>query len=431
MEFGIAKQSEEEKVKKKTLKIILSIALIILIPLLATFAPFGMRNSTTTKLTLSDLFIIVNSANHNKGWVELTDKQIAGLTYTFVDTLLAEKDTKVKVGKVKAKIEGDSLELNLQAKIGILSGVITIEGKPYYEEGRVYYTIHKAKVGLIPVAIKSILNKFQKSEGNLKLEGTTISIGSTLDMMQIDGVKIENGKLYINVLSTLQKFNQIQSEAKKHKEDKAKEGLDALQTKIDELMAAATEKEKESLLALKDKVEKAKDKLQDKSEEGKKELANLVDDINKEASKNDTLKEELDKVIEDLGGKPNQSQGTNQGSTDKKEEPKKDYSGVPFYELPKEELEKRQREGMKLLRSNLYSLKGSVSDPDELYIVNLGIVTANSLITDLNYDFWGNVSMVRGVYDKLPGSQKEAFKNKIYTYIDMGNVFDLKEMFEY
>lgn len=417
--------------KNKKVRIALIIAIVILVPLGAVFAPFGMSNSTKSKLTLSDLFIIVNSANHNKGWVELTDKQIAGLAYTFIDTMLAERDTKVSIGKVKANIEEEQLEIKLQAKVGILSGVISIKGKPYYEGDRIYYTIDKAKVGVVPIAIKSILEKYQKTEGNLRLEGITISAGSKLDMMEIDGVKIENGKLYINVLSTLQKFNKIQSEANKQKENKELESLDRLQTKIDELMAKATEEEKANLLALKEKVSQVKDKIGDKSEEGKKQLAGLMEEINKEASNNDSLKEEVDKVIVDIGGKPNNSQEDNQGSTDKKEEGNKDYSGMPFYELPKEELEKRQREGMKVLRGNLYSLKGAVSHPDEVYIVNLGIATANSLITDLNYDFWGNVSAVRGVYDKLTATQKEEFKNKIYTYIDMGNVFDLKEMFEY
>lgn len=421
--------------KNNKVKAILIITLVILIPIVAIFNTIGMGGKRVQKLSLSDLFTIVNSANHNKGWVELSNEQVAGLAYTFVDTAIAQKESKIKVKNIKVQIEEDTLNIKVKGGIGILSAMVTIEGKPYYESERICYDISKVKIGSIPMPIEKILGKIQKSEGKLRVEGTTISADKKLDMIEIDGIKIENHKLYINVLSTLKKFNKIQSEAERHKVQAYKVQLEDFKNKIDSLLVNASEEEKKQLEEMKKKVDKVRDTLDLGTEESKKEVKDLMGQIKGDASKNESLKEEIDKII---GGSSNNNGKKEENKTedkkdDKKEEStgSKDYSGIPFYELPKEELEKRQREGMTLLRSNLYALKGSISNSDELRIVNLGIATANSLITDPNYDFWGNVGTVQGIYNTFSAQQKEEFKNKIYSYIDMGNVFDLKEMFEY
>lgn len=421
--------------KNKKTTIIIAIAIILIIPIVALFNSFGMGSKKVQKLSLSDLFTIVNSANHNKGWVELSNEQLSGLAYTFLDTAITEKESKIKIKNIRAQIEDDYLNIKIKGGIGILGAMVTVEGKPYYENERICYDISKAKLGAIPMPIERILGKFQRSTGNLHIEGTTISANSKLDMVEVDGVKIEEGKIYINVLSTLKKFNKIQSEAEKHKVQAYKVQLDDFKNKIDELLASASEEEKKQLEEMKKKVDKVKNTLDLGAEEAKKEVENLMGQIKDDASKNKSLKEEIDKII---GGSSNSNSSKeekkDEGKKDHKKEESsgsKDYSGVPFYELPKEELEKRQREGMTLLRSNLYALKGATSNSDELRIINLGIATANSLITDLNYDFWGNVSIVQGIYKTFQAQQKEQFKNKIYTYIDMENVFDLKEMFEY
>lgn len=85
------------------------------------------------------------------------------------------------------------------------------------------------------------------------------------------------------------------------------------------------------------------------------------------------------------------------------------------------------RQSLAQIAGELGSLQGSASTSKEKQMISIMSSTANTLQSNPSYNFWGDVKRVMSIYDTLTPKEKEKFKSKVFSGVDLNNAMEIKD----
>lgn len=438
--------------KRAIIGSILSIAIIICV-LVGLFFYKGdnYKIYDGKNITFKELFSIINSAESNDGWIKLSENNINGVLSSIIKEGIDKGNISVK--GVNLEIKDKNVICYFPSEYKNLKVLPSVSGEIMMKDEKIIYNIEKVNIGMIPIPKKFVLDKLKETfHDKLTIQNSELIFENKFGMLKIDGIKVENNNVYVYVKDTLERLERLNNEAKNKSELNIK-SLEAKKEEVKNGIAETTEalkkiaydtssgEEKEKINEIIKEVESIKKSIDEASAEKKDDIKKVLDKVDEKLDNivkdsDENKKKEIEKIKENVSKVKDNTNELEEIKNDKKEkeeeepEVEENKEDLLFEELPKEEQEKLQLQGLRQMSGDLGVLQSALSESDEKQVIGIIQGTVNNLMSNLEYDFWGDVSTVMSMYDNFPAEKKEKFKNLVYSYVDMGNAFNVKGMFE-